>query len=107
MVNYTTTNTNMQKRKLAAKIIFFVFLAFLFIYLFGFKSIKKFLEKNTFTETSVLTSDQIKPPAMTVCNLQAWKKIQNEQKRNLRFACGNTSNIYECITEKTFTRDQE
>ena len=97
---------NMNKGKLVTKFIFIIFLAFLFLYLFGYQSIRRYTEKNTFTETSSICSDLISPPAMTICNLESWKKIQSEQKRTFRYACGNTSDIYRCVEEKTLSRQQ-
>ena len=96
----------MNKGKIVTKLIFVFFLAFLFSYLFGFQSIKRFTEKNTFTEKSTISSDFIRPPAMTICNLEAWKKIQSEEKRTFAFACGNRSDVYQCVEEKTFSRQQ-
>lgn len=43
---------------------------------------------------------------MTICNLESWKKIQAEQKRTFQHACGNTSDIYRCVEEKTLSRQQ-
>ena len=95
-----------------ARLIFTIVLAGLFLKLFGYPALMKYLESSVLIKVSTLLplKDGIPPPAITFCPLTpvlpyptGWKNSTGEFRHVLHAECGQEfTNIADCVRQKTY-----
>ena len=93
------------------KPLFIFLLTFLFAYIFGYPSLKRFLEKAVVIQEDMEKNDEVKAPAITFCVEfpQSWKNTtieMNAEKLMNLFGESCPSKELDCIEEKTYSKDE-